>query len=118
MKNREKIIGWSFIQEITDLAIEIQNKGIATVFIELSGHVNHITVAIHAPVWLPSVPPTKRISAYVEEMEGYETDLQKIVDELKAILETPSMLPSLEDVKAKRKMELQLELEKLEAETI
>lgn len=47
---KEPLIGGRIIETL-DLLIKIQNKGIATIFMNVSGHCNGIDFSIHAPQW-------------------------------------------------------------------
>lgn len=57
MENRETINNIDQIKEALDLAIQIQNEGIGTVFFRFDGHVNNVDVDIHTPAWVANASP-------------------------------------------------------------
>ncbi len=70
------------ITEIMNRLFEVQNNGKATVFIEVSGHVQQLHVRMCIPYWMPDIDYS--YDDYVN-MEGSVTDFK---NRLFAYLET------------------------------
>ncbi len=88
MKNKEKIDNSELLAKALSLCIEIQNKGIATVFYHLSGHITQISISVHEPVWVSSLEPTYKGEAYIDYGKK---QLVKIISELTEIAKKPAL---------------------------
>ena len=88
MEYREKIVNVEGLKKVMELAAEIQNKGIATVFINFYGHINEISVDICSPKWVPSSQKsTPKVNFCADTGIGDNPhELQKILDGLSNIL--------------------------------
>jgi hypothetical protein len=56
-------------QEMLMLCMDIQNRGIATVFFDLLGHVNQVNIRIHHPVWTPEAKPAYEVRLWEEHTD-------------------------------------------------
>lgn len=92
MTNRDQIHNLDQLLKVTELAVAIQNEGIATVFVALSGHVNETEVRLYFPTWESNkdVDATMRLSHDIGEDDDSYTrgQNQKAIDRLEQILET------------------------------
>ena len=70
MENLNKAI----ITEITGLAIDIQNAGIATTFVDLQSHVSKLSIRIYIGGWKNNTYPDTEIGIDLES-RGYQGDL-------------------------------------------
>lgn len=89
MKNKEKINHIELIQKAINLAIKIQNKGIATVFVDLSGHCGDFSISIHEPVWYAGHEPEK-LQCYIEWKDSL-TSMNKMIKRLTEIADKPAI---------------------------
>lgn len=112
MKSREKINNQDRILEIARLCIEIQNKGIATAFFNLSGHVNMpVSISLHAPNWVAGE------SAVYDKVHLSAKDMDMAIKTLKSILENGVYaIPGYADKKAKEHQDKLNQLNKLKKE--
>ena len=71
--------------DIISKCIDIQNEGKATVFVNLSGHVQQIEIRVFAPVWKPDVAPTIAYSFYDSIIEENDNQEAQIMEKLNAL---------------------------------
>lgn len=88
MKNKEKIDNSELLCKALTLCTEIQNKGIATVFYHLSGHITQISIAIHEPVWCSQIEPTYKGDCYIDYGKK---ELVKMIGELTKIAQKTAL---------------------------
>ena len=86
MENRPKISFTERIINVIDICIEIQNKGIATVFIDFSGHVNKTDIRIYTPCWVQNTDADFKFELYHDEDEYYSERNLQVVEKLQNIL--------------------------------
>lgn len=70
-ENKREILHKSFVHEILNILFDVQNKGLATVFCDLSGHVRLLSVTIYFPVWVNKSAPSYTDDIYFDTA-GYE----------------------------------------------
>ena len=51
MENKEQFQNRGLISRIIGHAMLVQQRGEATIFVSISGHVNTLQVSVHYPVW-------------------------------------------------------------------
>lgn len=111
MNKPEKINNQNRILEIARLCIEIQNKGIATAFFSIHGHVSFITFSLHAPRW-----ESNRNPEYIGEPSSKE-ELDAAISVLKEIIENgEESIPGFSDKKKKERERKINQLNKLKKE--
>jgi hypothetical protein len=86
MKDREKISYPSDITELLKLCIDIQDKGLATVFFEFSGHVNAITVMFYVPVWKSGKDPDFRFTLYTSVTRYNRGQAASLISQINRVL--------------------------------
>lgn len=66
MDNKALMVKSDLIQDILTMLLDCQNAGKATVFMEVSGHVQQLAVRIFAPIWTSNAEPTFSDSVYLD----------------------------------------------------
>lgn len=110
MKIKNKITNVDIVLEIFSLCAKIQNKGIAEVFLNYSGHVNSVDIKIHCPKWTEEVEAFYSAYLYVDDKR-----LQDSIEMLKGILNGVIVLPTEYDQKQKSIDQLEKQLKKLQS---
>jgi hypothetical protein len=71
--------------DIIAKCFDIQNEGKATVFFELSGHVQQLNIRIFAPVWKPDMQPSLTFNFYDSSFEENDKNLAIIMEKLNTL---------------------------------
>lgn len=123
-ENREVIDNLKQINEAIELAIKIQNAGIATVFVWVAGHINNVEINLHFPIWISGQHAHKTISITGRTWEDCSEANEKAIDELKSILEKgpdsneiETILNKQREVRLQQYQELKKEFETQPIET-
>ena len=82
MKNLNK----GLIAEITGLAIDIQNAGIGTVFVRLSGHVESLDIKVYLGDWKGDSKPFLDLYIYLNDKFEPEHTPEYAIEKLTEIL--------------------------------
>jgi len=96
MRDKEKINHWPLINKAINISVKIQNKGLATVFFDFSGHVNKISFRIYEPVYYDGAS-YETIECYV----GYE-DSEKYILNIISRLQSICRKRAIDEVKQKQ----------------
>lgn len=67
--------------------IEIQNRGIATVFFNLYAHVGRVDIELHAGGWITSQRATEKLQIQAEERTFSKEDAKEVLVRLEEILQ-------------------------------
>jgi hypothetical protein len=65
--------------ELIAMLFEVQNTQKATVFFELSGHIQNIQVRIFTPTWIPDATPSFSDSVYIEKTEDNSEYIENFI---------------------------------------
>lgn len=97
-ENLDELIDFKKIQEIYDMCFQIQTKGIATVFVRFSGHINGVEIDIYYGGWIPGRNGETK-SFHVSKKGFCQDQVNDVIAWLKEVLNSSV---SYEDLIAKR----------------
>lgn len=111
MKNREKIECPELVLKCVKLGIAIQNKGIATAMIDVSGHVANLIIKLYVPCWVPNA------DADYDAWPQSKTGLQNTIITLENILNNgETAIPGFSEKKERERQKKIKQIEKLKSE--
>ena len=87
MENRPQIFSQDHLTKALSLCIDIQNGGIATVFVDFFGHVNKTGIRMHLPVWISGGDPTYQFELFHDQDEYDDYILKNNQDVLNKLSE-------------------------------
>lgn len=100
MENRLPMKHPDMVAKVIQAAIDAQNAGVCTVFIDIAGHVQEIAVRLYFPVWKPYMLPTNKFSVYLDRKNA-GCLLDKMLSEINAFVNSyylPSPIQSETEV--------------------